>query len=65
MEENLLKEYRCPCCNKLFFKGTLRDALIEIKCKRCKTKALIKEESAGIALIKSNLVAEKAKLQAA
>jgi phage FluMu protein Com len=30
------KEYRCSYCNKLFFKGILNDARIEIKCSNCK-----------------------------
>jgi phage FluMu protein Com len=32
----LLKEYRCEYCNKLLFKGNLKDCLVEIKCKNCK-----------------------------
>ena len=33
---NFLKEYRCQNCHKLFFKGNLQYAAIEIKCQRCK-----------------------------
>jgi len=33
---NSLKEYRCEHCNKLFFKGALRQGTIEIKCRNCK-----------------------------
>jgi phage FluMu protein Com len=65
MENPLLKEYRCENCNKLLFKGDIRGAVIEIKCKKCKTKTLIKEEVAGIALIRGDFTAEKAKIQAA
>jgi phage FluMu protein Com len=31
-----LKEYRCPHCRKLFFKGDMEEGIIEIKCKNCK-----------------------------
>ncbi|MFZ3073560.1 MAG: Com family DNA-binding transcriptional regulator [Minisyncoccales bacterium] len=65
MKEPSLKEYRCENCNKLLFKGDIRDAIIEIKCKRCKIKTVIKEEVAGIALIKAFFTSEKAKIQAA
>jgi len=34
MVQSNLKEYRCSC-NKLLFKGSLRDCKIEIKCRRC------------------------------
>jgi len=30
------KEYRCQHCNKLFFKGDLAQAIIEVKCIKCK-----------------------------
>jgi len=30
------KEYRCSFCGKLFFRGLLRDAVIEIRCRNCK-----------------------------
>ena len=39
---NPIKEYRCKYCNKLFFKGDLRQATIEIKCKRCSKFNFIK-----------------------
>ena len=34
---NNLNEYRCPNCNKLFFKGSIAEGVIEIKCKNCKS----------------------------
>lgn len=33
----MLKEYRCKHCRKLFFKGDIKQATIEIKCKKCKS----------------------------
>jgi len=41
---NFLKEYRCKRCNKLFFKGDLRDCVVEIKCKNCKNISRIEVE---------------------
>jgi len=32
----MYKEYRCQNCRKLFFKGDIEHATIEIKCKSCK-----------------------------
>jgi len=57
--EDFLKEYRCPTCNKLIFKGKSKHAVIEIKCKRCKIKTVISEEAPGIALIKSDFTSER------
>ncbi|MCK9577970.1 Com family DNA-binding transcriptional regulator [bacterium] len=34
--KNDLKEYRCSNCNKLLFKGSIEEGLIEIKCRGCK-----------------------------
>lgn len=31
-----VKEYRCQYCNKLFFKGDITQAIIEVKCIKCK-----------------------------
>jgi phage FluMu protein Com len=31
-----LSEIRCPHCNKLFFKASLVEGVVEIKCKNCK-----------------------------
>ena len=42
MENPFLKEYRCEC-KKLLFKGSLSDAVIEIKCKRCGKVNLFEE----------------------
>jgi hypothetical protein len=36
MPEINLQDYRCENCNKLFFKGDIRHAVIEIKCRNCK-----------------------------
>lgn len=44
MINNLLKEYRCEFCQKLLFKGDLKQAVIEIKCKNCKHIWTIGEE---------------------
>lgn len=38
----MLKEYRCEYCNKLFFKGDIKEATIEVKCRYCKNINLIK-----------------------
>ncbi|MFA5080080.1 MAG: Com family DNA-binding transcriptional regulator [Candidatus Paceibacterota bacterium] len=29
-------EYRCIHCNKLFFKGVIKEGEIEVKCRGCK-----------------------------
>ncbi|PIS05173.1 MAG: hypothetical protein COT81_02430 [Candidatus Buchananbacteria bacterium CG10_big_fil_rev_8_21_14_0_10_42_9] len=42
--ENIGREYRCPDCNKLLFKGILVDSDVEIKCKRCNELKIIKGE---------------------
>lgn len=44
----MLKEYRCDNCKKLFFKGDIRHAVIEIKCKKCKNIITIKEANSGL-----------------
>lgn len=37
MESDFMyREYRCQNCRKLFFKGDIEHATIEIKCKSCK-----------------------------
>ena len=33
---SILREYRCPKCQKLLFRGLLIDSQIEIKCSRCR-----------------------------
>lgn len=38
----MFRDYRCKYCNKLFFKGEIKDATIEIKCRYCKNINLIK-----------------------
>jgi len=35
-DKKCLKDYRCKSCNKLFFKGEVRHAIIQVKCKNCK-----------------------------
>jgi len=45
MNESPLKEFRCAHCNKLFFKGDIKHAIIEIKCRNC--KQISKIEAAG------------------
>jgi len=55
MDASNLKEYRCTC-GKLLFKGLILVALIEIKCKRCRTINHFQEEHCGQnnSLIKKN-----------
>lgn len=31
----LIRDYRCPSCNKLLFKGILVDSEVEAKCRGC------------------------------
>lgn len=31
----LYKDYRCPSCHKLLFKGLLVDSEVEVKCRGC------------------------------
>lgn len=38
----MFKEYRCEYCNKLFFKGDIKEGTIEVKCRYCKNMNLIK-----------------------
>ena len=38
----MFREYRCEHCNKLFFKGEIKEATIEIKCRYCKNMNIIK-----------------------
>lgn len=38
-----LKEFRCKHCGKLFFKGHVQSAVIEIKCKHCKHMNVIRQ----------------------
>ncbi|OGY48072.1 MAG: hypothetical protein A2840_01900 [Candidatus Buchananbacteria bacterium RIFCSPHIGHO2_01_FULL_47_11b] len=44
--ETIAKEYRCPDCDKLLFKGLLIDSEVEIKCRRCRTIKTLKGEPA-------------------
>jgi len=47
MNQTIYKEYRCPDCQKLLFKGLLVDSSVEIKCKRCRTLKIIVGEPAN------------------
>jgi len=38
----MFKEYRCQNCRKLFFKGVIKHATIEIKCRNCKELSTIR-----------------------
>ena len=42
MQNVILSDYRCEHCKKLFFKGEVLSATIEIKCKSCKNISVIK-----------------------
>ena len=35
MNDECLKDYRCPHDDKLLFKGMLVDSVIEVKCRGC------------------------------
>lgn len=50
----MFKEYRCQHCNKLFFKGNVKDATIEIKCRYCKNINLIKANSHKLLVLNDN-----------
>jgi DNA-directed RNA polymerase subunit RPC12/RpoP len=41
------KEYRCPSCRKLLFKGLLVDSEVEVKCRGCGNFHLFSGESKG------------------
>jgi phage FluMu protein Com len=45
MKNVIINDYRCEHCKKLFFKGTILSATIEIKCKSCKNISIIKGEN--------------------
>ncbi|CAI3674841.1 hypothetical protein CNEO4_620052 [Clostridium neonatale] len=47
-----MKEYRCPICGQLLFKGIISKSNIEIKCNRC--KKIIKIEDYKIEQIATN-----------
>ena len=51
MLENFLKEYRCKNCNKLFFKGDVHHAIIEIKCRNCKQISKIETDGCKLWLL--------------
>ena len=44
--ETIAKEYRCPDCDKLLFKGLLIDSEVAIKCRRCRAIKTLKGEAA-------------------
>lgn len=39
------KEYRCPTCHKLLFKGLLIDSEVEAKCRGCGNLSTFKGEA--------------------
>lgn len=47
MNESPFKEFRCGHCNKLFFKGEVQHAVIEIKCRNCKQISRIEAAGCG------------------
>lgn len=51
----MFKEYRCEHCNKLFFKGEIKEATIEIKCRYCKNINIIK----ATMLLNNNKISNK------
>src|SRR3989344_4789676 len=56
-----LKEYRCPTCNKLLAKGSLKhkDDVLEVKCRGCSGVYLFKGENAEIIEKRSDLPEEE------
>ena len=56
-----LKEYRCPECNKLLAKGSLRhkDDVLEVKCRGCSGVYLFRGENAEIIEKRSDLPEEE------
>ena len=50
----MLKEHRCPHCSKLFFKGDITHAVIEVKCKNCKNIHRIEMAGGKISIDKDN-----------
>lgn len=69
------KEYRCPTCNKLLFKGLLVDSEVEVKCRGCgnlhpftgmsKAKLLCYKEGCGNRKTMADAVGEGKKVLAA
>ncbi len=47
----MFEEYRCPHCKKLFFKGNIKYATIEIKCKNCKNIITIQGKNCKVWLL--------------
>jgi phage FluMu protein Com len=45
--ETFYKEYRCPDCDKLLFKGLLIDSQVEIKCRRCRDLKILSGQAAS------------------
>jgi phage FluMu protein Com len=59
MPEINLQDYRCENCNKLFFKGDVRHAVIEIKCRNCKQISKIERRGESPDVPAENKVADK------
>lgn len=54
----LLKEYRCPACNKLLAKGimTQKDDFLEVKCRGCKSMCHFYGEHAKVLIQRAKLI---------
>jgi len=53
--DSMYREYRCQNCRKLFFKGDIEHATIEIKCKSCKQINTIRDNKSKPANNKESL----------
>ncbi len=55
----MYREYRCQNCRKLFFKGDIEHATIEIKCKSCKQINTIRDNKSKSSVLADNKESSK------
>ena len=58
IDRRLLREYRCPTCDKLLSKGFLKDkdSYLEVMCKNCKKVQFFTGEDAEIIKARHDLI---------